>query len=334
MVREQTIKRSVPETRQQETAEQDPSVVLMVRPANFGYNPNTAASNHFQKKHAAIITASMISEKALIEFDAMHALLRRHHIEVLVIEDPGIHNMPDAVFPNNWISFHEDGTVVHYPMLAPQRRLERQLDIFNPLCEIGFTHTRLLDLTGFEVQHQFLEGTGSLVLDRINRIAYSCHSPRSHPAPAHYFAEKLGYRILFFNAVDLESLPIYHTNVMLSITQSFAIVCAEAIGDLQQRACVLGTLAETGHEIIQINQLQLHQFLGNVYAVYNRNHELCLIMSDSAYSALHTQQKLAITKYCSIIHTAIPTIEHCGGGSTRCMLAGIHLPRVTTRPQL
>lgn len=298
----------------------------MVRPAHFGYNPHTADSNHFQKQ-ATEFSARDTSKKAQAEFDRMVTHLQQHRIDVVVIEDTGQHIMPDAVFPNNWISFHADGTVVYYPMLAAQRRLERKLNVLDPLQQNGFIHTQIVDFTDFEAENQFLEGTGSLVLDRVNKIAYTCHSSRSHLTVMQAWADKLKYRILCFDAEDLQSFPIYHTNVMLSLSESFAIICSDTVKNPQQNTTLLTTLAQTGHEIIEINQSQLNQFSANAYAIFNRDKELMLIMSDTAYYAFNSKQKKQLSNHCSIIHIPIPTIEHCGGGSARCMLAGIHLPR-------
>ena len=308
------------------------STVLMIRPAGFESNPQTAASNRFQGKSP--IPRDEQQAVALREFDDLVAALRGAGIEVIVIDDTVYPHTPDAIFPNNWISMHADGRVVLYPMEAPNRRAERRLDVVDKLHH---THRRLvtevIDLSAHEERGQFLEGTGSMVLDRVNRVAYACLSTRTHLVPLGDFAQRMGYDIVAFDAVDRAGVPIYHTNVLMSVGEDVAVICDAAIPREDQREAVLARLRETGHRVVRIDYSQLEAFAGNVLELRSRDGERIIAMSMRAFDSLDDRQRGTLATGARIVSTPIDTIESSAGGSVRCMLAEVHLPEEEQRSE-
>jgi len=300
--------------------------VMMIRPANFGSNPETAASNAFQAE-APTGPSRETRGPALLEFETALTALANAGVRVHEFEDSPDPCRPDAVFPNNWVSFHADGTVVLYPMLAPSRRLERRIDLLAELGRRGFRMDRMIDLTHREDEAKYLEGTGSLVLDRVNRKAYACLSPRTHVDVLAEFAQRLDYEIVAFEAHDVVGQPIYHTNVMMSIGRRFAALCLSAIRD-HQRAGVLASLEMSGHEIVDLGVSQIYAFAGNMLELETADGKHLVAMSATALASLTSAQRGTLERLAGpIVSTAIPTIERYGGGSLRCMIAEIHLPR-------
>ena len=301
------------------------STVLMIRPAAFESNPLTAESNRFQGRNTA--SAAEQQSAAEREFDALAAALQDAGVEVIVIDDTAEPHTPDSVFPNNWISTHADGRVVLYPMEAENRRTERRADIVEQLhSEHGRQVTEVIDLSGHEDAGHFLEGTGSMVLDRSNRIAYACLSTRTHLDPLGDFAQRLDYEVVAFDAVDRDGAPIYHTNVLMSVGDGIAVICDEAIVRDDQREAVLSRLGETGHAIIRLDFAQLEAFAGNMLELVNKSGERVLAMSRQAYDALDEEQHATLARGRRIVSVPIDNIEAAAGGSVRCMLAEIHLP--------
>lgn len=304
---------------------QSSSTVLMVRPRHFLSNPETAGSNAFQVKHGE---GAADNDRAVAEFNQLVAALEAAGVEVLVIEDTDTPVKPDAIFPNNWISFHADGRVVLYPMLAPNRRLERRHDVVEYLHEdLGFDIREVLDLSDHEAREQFLEGTGSMVLDRVNRLAYACLSPRTHLQAAADFAQRMGYEMVLFEAVDAHGSAIYHTNVMLCIGTEVAVICADSIRDEKVRATVLRRLTDTGHELVLLSLEQMESFAGNMLEVIGKGGKGRLVMSERAFASLNADQLRIINKYLEPLAVPVPYIEDCAGGSVRCMLAEVFVPR-------
>ncbi len=309
-----------------QTESQITNAVFMVRPVRFRANPETADSNRFQDPPD--IPAARQQERAAVEFEGLLAALRGAGVEVFVFDDTPEPHTPDALFPNNWVSFHADGRVVIYPMEAENRRAERRSDIVDALYEQGrFDVREVIDLTSHEQNGHFLEGTGSLVLDRVNHIAYACLSTRTHLEPLGDFAQRLDYEIVAFEAVDRGGVPIYHTNVMMSLGEELAFVCADSIRDQRQRQAVLGQLEETGHEVVTLGYDQLEAFAGNMLELKSSGGGRVLAMSAQAYAALDEDQLGRAAANGEIVTALIDTIEASGGGSVRCMLAEIHLPR-------
>lgn len=296
----------------------------MVRPASFGFNEETAGSNAFQ---GLLIdhTPEEIRQKAMAEFDEFVAMLREKGIRVVVVADTEVPEKPDAVFPNNWITLHRDGTVVLYPMQAPNRRQERRQDIVEALRQ-DFEVKQVVDFSQYEQQNRFLEGTGSLILDHENRLAYACLSPRTDLQLLQEFCNRFGFQPMAFHAYDHSGGLVYHTNVVLCIGKGFAVLCSETIRNPQEREKVLGSLTGTGHEVIDITLDQLRQYAGNMLEVENPAGERYLVMSEQAFHALRPDQVQTIEKYARILAPPIYTIEYIGGGSARCMMAEIFLP--------
>ena len=315
------------------TERQSASAVLMIRPANFGFNQETAASNAFQHapEHSAASPASHdgadIQALALREFDRLAESLERSGVTVIVAEDTRAPVKPDAIFPNNWVSFHADGTVVLYPMLAPNRRLERRDDVLGEVFGAGgFRTTRTVDLSDRETRGQYLEGTGSLVLDRVRHIAYANVSARTDLDVLGDFAQQLDYDVVTFEATDGAGRSVYHTNVMMAIGTGFAVVCGESIADRNRRAAVYSTLESGGREIIEIGFAQLQAFAGNLLELAPPgSHTIAL--STTAWESFAPGQRRALERHGRIVAADIPVIERHGGGGVRCMLAEIHLPR-------
>ncbi len=305
-----------------ETADQCANAVLMIRPARFGANPETAASNRFQQGGADAGTATI----ARREFDGLARALLDAGVAVHVVDDTAEPPKPDACFPNNWVSFHADGSVVLYPMMAPSRRAERRQEALTALRDAGFRIARTVDLSGWEAHGEFLEGTGSLVLDRCHRTAYACRSPRTTPAALADFAARLHYRVIAFAGTGAAGEPAYHTNVLMAIGEGFAVVCAEAIADAGERAQVLAELALAGHEPVEISRPEMHGFAGNLIALRAADGGQVIAMSDTAWRSLAAPVRRALERRGRIVTTPIPTIERHGGGSVRCMIAEVFLP--------
>lgn len=302
------------------------SAVLMIRPARFESNPNTAPSNKFQGKTDASPEEQQAA--AAEEFELITRVLEDHGIEVLVFDDTAEPHTPDAIFPNNWVSFHADGTVVLYPMLATNRRTERRRDIIDALsADHGFAVREIVDLSHHEDDGHYLEGTGSMVLDRANRIAYACLSPRTHLDALGEFAQRLDYDIVAFDAVDRDGAAIYHTNVLMNVGEKLAVICDEAIPREEQRDAVLRSLRESGHEVVTLNYDQLESFAGNMLELRSPDGGRVLAMSAQAERSLSPEQLEAIGRHATIVSAPIDRIESSAGGSVRCMLAEVHLPK-------
>jgi hypothetical protein len=298
----------------------------MVRPASFGFNPQTAASNAFQQRPDSP-GESELQELALAEFEGMAKALERAGIEVLVASDTRRPEKPDAVFPNNWVSFHFDGTVALYPMLAPNRRLERREDILEQVVRDGRFHvSRTIDLTHRESEGKFLEGTGSLVLDRAHRVAYASLSPRTDLDVLGEFAQLLDYELVSFEGRDAAGEPVYHTNVVMAIGARFAVVCGEAIALTPHRDAVFNKLRAGGHEIVDISLAQMQQFAGNLLELSPAGGQV-IALSTTAWRSLDMAQKRILESHAQLLPLSIPTIERIGGGGVRCMLAEVHLPK-------
>lgn len=307
---------------------QTTSTILMVRPANFGFNLDTAANNIYQQQDER--PTQVIRFLARQEFDGFVALLRDQGVEVLVEDDTEQPVKTDAIFPNNWFSTHPDGRLILYPMFSPNRRLERRKDIIEQLMSLGFQVNDIVDLSFFEQDGQYLEGTGSMVMDHDSKLIYACYSERTHPVPLDYLSKILGYKVVAFEAVqevDGKSIPIYHTNVMMHIGTEFAVVCLESIARSSDRQKVQESLTSSGKKIIPITAKQKFHFAGNMLEVRNDGGEKFTVMSQAAYDSLNAGQIQMIEKHTTIISPQIPTIEKIGGGSARCMLAEIFLPR-------
>ena len=302
------------------------STVMMIRPAGFESNPLTAESNAFMMETSK--PPAEQQAEALREFDGLVDVLRDAGIDVIVIDDTSEPHTPDAIFPNNWISTHADGRVVLYPMEAENRRTERRRDVIEHLvANHGRLVTDVIDLSEHEGSGHFLEGTGSMVLDRVNRIVYACVSSRTHLDPLGDFAQRMNYDVVVFDALDDDGLPIYHTNVVMNIGERIAVICDVAIPRAEQREAVLARLHDTGHEIIHLSYAQLHAFAGNMLELRNRDGDRVVAMSEQAWNALDDRQRELLVENGRIVYSPIKTIETSAGGSVRCMLAEIHLPK-------
>jgi hypothetical protein len=292
----------------------------MIRPVNFSFNAETAASNAFQVAGAA----GDAQRKALDEFEHFVALLRSNGVDVTVIDDTPDPYTPDSIFPNNWVSFHDAGTVCLYPMYAANRRLERKPGILKAIGQ-RFRIDATLDFSGYEAQTLFLEGTGSMVLDRDQKIAYACLSPRTDKEVLMDFCTKLGYNAECFTAVDGEGRPVYHTNVMMCVADRFVIVCLDSVPDEKEREHLAATIRRSGKTLIPITLDQVNHFAGNMLQVHNEKGEKLLVMSEQAFQSLTGGQVRQLQDFNRILHAPLTTIETNGGGSARCMLAEIHL---------
>lgn len=304
------------------------NTVYIVRPLHFSKNEETAVNNYFQSELSGV-SKEEILERAQKEFDAFTDKLILSGINVIVGEDQENVVTPDSIFPNNWISFHENGDVAMYPMFAENRRLERKEDVLETLEAYGFQVNRVIDLTVSEKEGMFLEGTGSMVLDRENALAYCALSERSHGEVLLDFCDIFGYRPITFHAfqtVEGERLPIYHTNVVLTIGESFAILCVDCIDDETEREKVMKSLKRTEKEIILISENQLANFAGNMLQVIGNDEDRFLVMSKTANDSLTPEQLSTLKKHTEILIVEIPTIEKIGGGSARCMMAEVFLP--------
>jgi len=297
--------------------------LLMVRPVRFGYNAETAVNNVFQ---VAGQNQEEVQASALQEFDHFVATLRSHDIDVVVVEDTVEPHTPDSIFPNNWISFHKNSTIVLYPMFAANRRLERKETVIEAI-KSRFQIDSTIDLTKNESHDVFLEGTGSIILDRDNKIAYACISPRTDKNLFLEFCEEMGYEPVIFNALDQKGKDIYHTNVMMCLGDKYAVICMDSIPEADQRAVVTATLAQSGKVIVDISFEQMNHFAGNMLQVTNVQGEQFLVMSSQAYASLTEEQVETLESFNPIIHVPLNTIETNGGGSARCMMAEILLPK-------
>jgi len=308
---------------------QSTSNILMIRPVSFQMNAETAVNNFFQKE--LDLLPEEINEKAQQEFDDFVNVLREADINVFVFEDILENRTPDSIFPNNWVSFHQCGDVALYPMFARNRRRERRMDILESLEKEGFMLNEVYDYTQVEDEMAFLEGTGSLILDRINRKAYCALSPRADEDLLIEFCEDFEYMPIPFVAnqsVNGDRLPIYHTNVMMCVCTDIAVVCFDSIDDKKQKNLVSQSLLEDGKTIINISEEQMHQFAGNMLEVTSSKGDKYLVMSSTAYNSLTSEQIEQINKHLKILHSPIPTIETLGGGSARCMMAEVFNPMV------
>ena len=308
------------------TESQLTSTVLMIRPVRFESNPHTAASNRFQGKSQ--LAAQEQQDVALKEFDGLAVMLREAGVDVVEVDDTSEPHTPDSIFPNNWVSFHANGNVVLYPMEAENRRVERRMDIIDKLSsEFGFQVAEVVDLTPHEADGCFLEGTGSMVLDRINRVAYACQSSRTQLEPLGEFAQLMDYEVVTFDAVDSDGVAIYHTNVMMNIGEELAVICDEAIAREDQREAVMQSLQESGREVLSLTFNQMEAFAGNMLELRSSNGERLIAMSQQALDSLTDWQVDRLQHNGTILAAAINTIEAAAGGSVRCMLAEIHLPK-------
>jgi hypothetical protein len=303
--------------------------VLLIPPHRIGFNEDTARDNRFQR-NAPRASESKIRQDASREFDAFVEQLTAAGVQVVIPEISDDRETPDAVFPNNWISFHEDGTVILYPMRSNSRRLERRPEILGQLTLAGFAVGNIVDYSVWESEQLFLEGTGSLVLDRVNRLAFAGLSPRTSDVAVRRWSHAMGYQPIVFSAehsVGGVRSAIYHTNVMMSIGETFCVVCPGSISNPIERSQVADALASTGREIIEIEQGQLDHYAGNLLQLSSDDGIPITVISETAHDSLNAQQRHALSRGCKLLVANIPTIEACGGGSVRCMIAEIFLPR-------
>ncbi|MGV3762415.1 citrulline utilization hydrolase CtlX [Parapedobacter sp.] len=296
--------------------------ILMIRPIRFGYNSQTAGNNAFQRRPEQ--NAAAIQQQALHEFDAIVGKLRQHDIDVMVVQDSPEPHTPDSIFPNNWVSFHGDGSMVLYPMFAENRRLERKRAVISAI-KSRFSVQQEIDLSTNEIDGRFLEGTGSFVLDRENRVAYACRSPRTDEALLRDVCRRLGYTPIVFDAADSGGTAIYHTNVMMCVADRYVVLNEGAIS-IADRKRVADTLTASGKTIVTISHEQMTSFAGNMLQVENNRGKHYLVMSSQAFGSLWPKQVNLLESFNPIIHSPLDTIERNGGGSARCMMAEVYLP--------
>lgn len=300
----------------------------MIEPVAFGFNLQTAGNNYFQQ--ASDQSAEIVQKEALQEFNRMTNVLRAKGIDIIIVKDIPEPHTPDSIFPNNWISFHRNGTIALYPMFAENRRLERRIDILERIAKEGFRIQYTFDYSPFEKKGMFLEGTGSMIFDRVNKKAYAALSERTNRDLFMRFCEDFRYTPLCFSAcqtVGAKRLPIYHTNVMMCVSDQYAVVCIDSIDDPAERQLLVRSLEEDRKEIVTISEEQMNHFAGNMLQVENKEQKKFLVMSETAYCALNTNQIDRLSAYNEIIRIPIPTIEKHGGGSVRCMMAEIFCTR-------
>ncbi len=300
---------------------QHSSHLLMIRPVKFDFNAETAVNNSFQVQ----ANDQAVQEKAAAEFDQFIDVLSVNGIDVTVVQDSPDPHTPDSIFPNNWISFHSNGQVCLYPMFAVNRRKERKQQVLDRILE-KFNISATVDLSGYEDKELFLEGTGSMVLDRDHAIAYACLSPRTSPVVLNAWCMRFGYRAVSFTATDEKGKAIYHTNVMMCIADQYAVICLDSIADIAERNRVINALEETGKQVIPISFEQMNRFAGNMLQVHNKAGQQFLVMSSQAYHSLTKAQIQQLEEFNPILHSDISTIETNGGGSARCMMAEVFLP--------
>lgn len=294
--------------------------IFLVRPSNFIFNSETAGSNAFQNKLDE--NQETINQKVWDEFDEFAAKLKAKGVHVTVFEDTLLPQKPDAIFPNNWISIHPDGTLILYPMFAPNRRLERRQDLIDSL-KTNFKITKVIDISKYEAENRFLEGTGSIVFDHDNKLAYACLSARTDSGILDEVCAILNYKPVSFYSHDQAGKEIYHTNVMMCIAEKFAVICLASITNEQVRTAVSESLLQTGHEIIDISFEQMNQFAGNMLGLKTNENKSILAMSQSSFNCLTSVQKAVLKNYSELLPLAVHTIETIGGGSARCMIAEI-----------
>mgnify|MGYP003965144087 CR=1 FL=1 len=299
--------------------------VLMVRPKKFSLNPETADSNSFQSRES-LVEDKDLDALACEEFDNMVRVLREEGVDIMLF-DAQREDTPDALYPNNWFSTHDDGRVFVYPMEAENRRRERRFDIFSELVDRGCQIDQVTDLSFHENDGSFLESTGSMVLDRIEKKVYACKSSRTNKELLEEFANMIGYQVVLFEAADGEGADIFHTNMMMSIGASFVIICSEVIGDLKERGKVLESLEATGRVVIDINLEQLYSFAGNVLQIRNKKGESLIIISKRGFSSMSGEQRDVLRRYGKVLAIPVNFIESCGGGGVRCMMAEVALPK-------
>jgi len=296
----------------------------MVRPAAFGSNPETLASNAFQSGDAGDAAVAVL---ARAEFDALAMQLGAAGVEVIVVEDTPDPPKPDACFPNNWLSLHHDGTAVVYPMLAANRRLERRLELLTLLEMRGFALREALDLRAWERRGAFLEGTGSLVFDHVQGIAYACRSPRTHEAPLAELAAALGYTTYLFDATGPAGVPVYHTNVLMSVGDGFAVACLDALAEESEQHRLRESLASGNRALIALSRAQMQAFAGNLLAIATATGGRVIALSATAWASLGPAERRVLERCGEVVAVPVPTIERLGGGSVRCMLAEVFLTR-------
>ncbi|WP_324023608.1 arginine deiminase-related protein [Maribacter sp. BPC-D8] len=304
------------------------NTILMIRPVSFRMNEQTAVNNYFMED--IDLKNQEINQKAQEEFDAFVSALKDKGVNVIVVQDTKEPDTPDSIFPNNWISFHANGTVGVYPMFAENRRNERREDIFEILEQNGFKINDVVDYTSAEEEELFLEGTGSILIDRVNKKAYCALSERADEDLFIEFCEDFDFFPVIFTAnqsVDGKRLPIYHTNVMMALAENFVVICTDSIDDKKERKNVLDHLKKDGKEIITISEQQMHHFAGNMLQVLGGDDKKYMVMSSAAYNSLRPEQIAQIENHCAILHSSLHTIETCGGGSARCMMAEVFLPK-------
>jgi hypothetical protein len=301
------------------------NAVLMIRPVAFGFNPQTAVNNYFQVED----TSADVPSLALAEFDTFVAKLQAKGMDVLVVEDTKNPHTPDSIFPNNWVSFHADGRLCLYPMFAENRRKERKNNVLEAV-KAKYEVKEIVDFSAHENNEIYLEGTGSIIIDHANQTAYAAISQRLDEALFYQWCKVFGYQAVAFDAlqsVAQQRLPIYHTNVMMCVADQFVVICLDSIDDATQKQAVKSKIEAHGQEIIEISEAQMHQFAGNMLQLQNAQGEKFLVMSSTAYHSLNAEQIAKIEQYSQIIHSDLQTIERNGGGSARCMLAEIFLPK-------
>ncbi|MBP6828386.1 MAG: amidinotransferase [Saprospiraceae bacterium] len=304
---------------------QTTSNILMVRPANFAFNEETAASNAFQSRDRHM-TAAEMRQNAVREFDEFVARLRHAGVRVIVADDTAEPVKPDAVFPNNWVTFHQEGLIITYPMFAPIRRLERQESVVDTVLKEGFAVGHRVHLEDNEARNRYLEGTGSIIFDHVHRLAYACLSPRTDAGLLEELCCEIGYQKVVFHAADAGGQDIYHTNVMMALGETFVVICLDSVRDPAERSLLEEKFGATGKEIIDISLTQMNAFAGNMLQVRNAAGDTILVMSEQAYRALNAGQVAALEKHTRLLYSPIETIETYGGGSARCMMAEVFLP--------
>ncbi|MBX2892605.1 MAG: amidinotransferase [Saprospiraceae bacterium] len=299
--------------------------ILMVRPANFAFNEETAANNAFQSRDGKL-SAEAMRQNAIREFDEFVSKLRAAGVDVIVADDSASPAKPDAVFPNNWVTFHQEGYVVTYPMFAPTRRRERREEVIAEILQRGFSSNQRIHLENEEANDRFLEGTGSIIFDHQNRLAYACLSPRTDADLLENLCQKIGYQKVVFHAQDANGQDIYHTNVMMALGETFVVICLDTVRDSQERRALEEKFAATNKEIVDITLEQMNAFAGNMLQVRNTTGDTILVMSEQAYRSLSPSQLKTLEAHTRLLHSPIETIETYGGGSARCMMAEVFLP--------
>jgi hypothetical protein len=302
--------------------------ILMVRPANFGFNEETAVNNAFQRQDGEL-SPDAIRKQARKEFDRFVEALREAGVQVIVAQDSARPYKPDAVFPNNWVSFHQEGLIITYPMFAPLRRKERRRGVIDAVLGAGFSTNKRVNLAYNEKINRYLEGTGSVIFDHVHRLAYACLSPRTDAQLLHELCRLLEYQPVAFHATDSQHQDIYHTNVMMALGEDFVVVCLESVRDEAERRYLTGLFEKTGKEIVEISLAQMNAFAGNMLQVRNDREETILVMSEQAYRALNPTQIATLERHTRLLHSPLDVIERYGGGSARCMMAEVFLPEVS-----